>query len=554
MNRPSAIPDHALPRGARSPRLMALYSSLVITTIGTIAAWAVGTHGDFPLNDAWSYAYSAKQLCETGQLDYTRWAGTSLVLQLWYAAALCKSFGFSFPLLRISSVVLGIVAVAGYYRLLRETRIRRYSAILATALLAFNPLFFNLSFTFMTEVPFTTLLIFSAYFYARGFRRDSTRLLLIGSVFAAASILIRQNGAFLVMAGVFTMLLQFLRPISERIKASFAIAALPFAVFVGFHVWLFFVEGAPPGTQNKLSEIFDISILGSANIGFKSMAYVGLFAFPLALASARDDLQTNPRRVIGALVLMVALAGFVFWWERSLMFYLSPVLYNFGVGAPTLRDVLFLDQAAPTARGPWFEFALTSAAVLGSASVIAVWSRVFRRRLGVVPLFFTLAGILLFVGSLLHTRYYYDRYVLPILPFAFAAMAANHRKTASTYLPLAAALAVAWFSFAGTHDYLEWNRARYRLLDQLTAKNIRPQQIDGGLEYNGWHVAPELDTWPSDEDSRRGQDEKKKSWWWVVEDNYQILFSKPEKGDALETETYDRWLLPGEGRIFAIKK
>jgi hypothetical protein len=47
---------------------------------------------------------------------------------------------------------------------------------------------------------------------------------------------------------------------------------------------------------------------------------------------------------------------------------------------------------------------------------------------------------------------------------------------------------LALVALAGTHEYLSWNRARWQVLNELTdTQRIAPAEIDGGLEFDGWH-------------------------------------------------------------------
>src|SRR5262249_2343105 len=41
-------------------------------------------------------------------------------------------------------------------------------------------------------------------------------------------------------------------------------------------------------------------------------------------------------------------------------------------------------------------------------------------------------------------------------------------------------------SVAGTHDYLEYNRAVWSAVRDLRARGIKPAEIDGGYVVNGW--------------------------------------------------------------------
>jgi hypothetical protein len=55
-----------------------------------------------------------------------------------------------------------------------------------------------------------------------------------------------------------------------------------------------------------------------------------------------------------------------------------------------------------------------------------------------------------------------------------------------SWIAIAAAAPVSWFTIAGTHDYFRWNDARWRAVALAEADGARPEVIDGGYEVNGW--------------------------------------------------------------------
>jgi hypothetical protein len=188
-----------------------------------------------------------------------------------------------------------------------------------------------------------------------------------------------------------------------------------------------------------------------------------------------------------------------------------------------LRDTLFLALRPPVQLGPSLTLPLTLVATLAAGLLASAWTSGWTQLREPVPAFLAFATVFLFLGTLLHTRYYFDRYLLIVVPFAIAAACVAARVDASR-LSLALAAVLAWYAVAGTHDYLAWNRARYAGLTALTDAGISPKAIDGGMEFNAWHLAAELGTWPTDAQARPGQAATTKSWWWVVDDRFVASF------------------------------
>src|SRR5690606_24152650 len=136
---------------------------------------------------------------------------------------------------------------------------------------------------------------------------------------------------------------------------------------------------------------------------------------------------------------------------------------------------------------------------------------------------------------------FFDRYLLPLLPLVLLAAPAPRLGGRLRPHVVAAALLMAGFgvfAVAGTHDYLAWNRARWRALDALLAAGVRPSEIDGGFEFNG----------------RYGYDpayvrSEERSWYWVQGDQFVVAFGPLPGYETKEAYPYPRWLPGGDGRI-----
>jgi len=618
-------------------------AALAIAAVGTVTIAAlVGVGGDFPLSDDWSYAYTTRELCTTGELHFLPWTGASLLLQAWYGAALCRLFGFSFTVLRISTLVLAATGVVGLVLLLRQLGARGTTLALATALFALNPLYVNLAFTFMTDVPFTVAAVWAGCCYAHGLARQRTRALLAGAVLATAALLIRQHGIFVAAAAAAAALLAARRPWRTRLAQAAAALVLPALAILLHHLWLVGIHGAPGGYEHKLVEAGRVSPLGLLNCAFRGLEYLGLFLAPLALALGRAPGTRAALLAYAWQAGLAALAVGLYVREGALMPYLTNVLYDLGLGALTLRDVLFLGLTPTLHAGMPLALPLTVLATAAAGRLGAVWTLGLARLRDPARGFVLLALLFLFAGSLLHTRYYFDRYLLVVVPFALAAtlalapvicaaptalalapatcarpatlalapatrpdpaplVLAPSTSPASTALapsirpgpappvlapatspgpaPLApatragpatlalapsirpgpAALVLAallgWLAIAGTHDYLAWNGARYAGLAALAAEGVPPTAIDGGMEYNAWHLAAVLGTWPSDAEVRPGRPPAEKSWWWVVDDRFVASFRPLPRHSVWREMRFRRWLIPGTtGRVLILER
>ena len=139
---------------------------------------------DLPFLDDWTYAWSVEQLLKKGELRVLDWSASPNFVQVLWGALFCLPFGYSFSALRASTAVLAVWGLCSFYLLLRELGLGRREALAGTATLGLNPVFFVLSWTFMTDVPFLALMMAATLAMTSALRRRSIGGLVAAEVFA----------------------------------------------------------------------------------------------------------------------------------------------------------------------------------------------------------------------------------------------------------------------------------------------------------------------------------------------------------------------------------
>jgi hypothetical protein len=165
MSQLDPIPTEPPPRDGRNALLVGAAVLLAI-----LLTWPFA---DAPFNDDWSYAFTVRDLLKTGSLHYNGWASASLVAQAYWGAAWCKAFGFSFAVLRLSTVPLAVAAASLCYGVARRAGLRPSMAVFAALLLGWSPLFLPVAATFMTDGPGLFLTLASLYLLIRAADADS---------------------------------------------------------------------------------------------------------------------------------------------------------------------------------------------------------------------------------------------------------------------------------------------------------------------------------------------------------------------------------------------
>jgi hypothetical protein len=530
------------------PRPDAITTTDALAIVLIIAVWfaaslAVGPTGDFPLNDDWIYGRAVKALLAgDGILLPGAVRGptiANLVTQALWGAAVSLPAGFSYTALRFSTLVIGATGLGFFFALLRENGAGRPMAGTATLALSVNIFYLGLAHSFMTDVPYTALLIIALYFLIRALRQDSTTSLLIGLVVSFAIVLQKQLG--LVPSAAYAVACALKHRFHPRATLlGFLPLVLGITLHLGFQMWLlhsgrgfFWISWVLPWDPISLA-------VWTLQVTIYSVPYLGLMVFPVIAMTGILPAPTRSARAAYTLAVVAGAAAMaVLWWKHDVIPYLINVLTPFGLGPFTQRDTYLLRQNLPRVSPALTVFWLLinacgmagfiALATIGIASPLARFRRGEFGRADWAWVMAAAAAITYFVAIVLlstQTAEYFDRYVLPLTPLALIMLTTGSKRGVPAPIPAwriiatAAILVVSGgLSIAATHDYLAWNRARWAAVSHLTADlGVPPSQIDGGYEVNGslmyqpgFHSAPG------------------KSWWWVQDDRY-ILASGPLSG------------------------
>jgi hypothetical protein len=559
--------------GARNPSRPPRFDLTALVFLGLFWAFLLvltNPLGDFPLNDDWVYALAVQSLLETGRFSLPSAASVNVFAQAYWGALFCLPFGFSFTALRVSTIVLGTGGIFALYLLLRELGIQRRLALVGAFNLAVNPIYLELSASFMTDVPFTALVTTSLWLYVRGVRRKSATSLSGAFALAFVTILIRQFGLVLPLAfGVAHIARKGLK------VRVFATAVLPFVLGIALHVtyehWLV-ATGRTPSVSHLLPGPAFFIVRNAAHLIAISL-YVGLYMAPLLacltlawrspLADGNSSRTSSLWRPFAALVaLLVALAplgnmlpgpGF------------GNILIPSGLGPLTLRDTFLLGLNRPTISSVvtilWDVTTALSACstvlvVLATAHMAAKVAQNLLRPEGVgdawpqvlvLTLTGAYAGAVLLAGT---QALILDRYLMPfIVPLSAVLLMEPRpslpvRKWSLRAVPCFLLLALyAALSSLATHDYIAWNRARWRATDFLLRAGVTPHHIDGGYEFNGWHLhSPGYRVSPG------------KSYWWVDDDEYVVASGALTGYEELARFGFSRWLGFSESSVLVLHR
>jgi len=562
----------------KSPALLSRGTAmdfLALTALWLLAVFIVNPSGDFPLNDDWAMSRSVKHLVEQGVYQPTGWLAMTLILHVYWGALFCLPHGFSFMAVRISTLVLSLVGVLGLYALIRQLDRPRWLAMICALTLGFNPIYFSLANTFMTDVPFTAWEILACLFFVRYLQREKNFDLCLATALAIAALLIRQLGLAIPMA--FGVALLFKNGFQKHawFRASLP-AILTVGTLIAFNHWLR-VSGRAIGDYNlAFTQMLGKSKhplmlpLNFAHYGWVMLMYLGLFLLPI-FAVVKFNRPTEAEKSRSAIWVWLAWLGLLtltvghYFLKTALMPVHLNILDAWGLGPLTLCDTQMLKfpdvPLLPTA----FWVVVTGLSLLGAGLLVALVVKevtrlaseyrsrnlsapaVDRQMKNTLAIFF-LAGTLIYLGPLLINGFF-DRYLLTavVLLGAFVAVTLPVIERPPLSLRHLAGILLmvgfAGYAIAGTRDYLEWNRIRWEALADLQRENISPKQIDGGFEFNGWYFYDPKSHGP-----------RHKSDWWVQDDEYILSFGQIAGYEIHREYQYAHWLPPYQGKILVLKR
>ncbi|MCP5055838.1 MAG: glycosyltransferase family 39 protein [bacterium] len=208
-------------------RTQDLLACALLTGLWWLPALVIGIAGEFPISDDWSYAHTVQLLLETGRFERPAWTWAPSLTNVGLGAAFSWPGGFSFAALRLSTLFAGWLGVLACFGLARGIGAGVAAATLAAACLATNPIYVNLSFTFMTDIAFVALTTGSLVALAAALRSRHIAAWVAAGALVFAAMLSRQPAIMLpVAAGAALLLAHRKRPVVWFVTGGLALLAV----------------------------------------------------------------------------------------------------------------------------------------------------------------------------------------------------------------------------------------------------------------------------------------------------------------------------------------
>ncbi len=485
----------------------------------------VGPQGDFPINDDWIYGEAVRLSVADGQLRLGASCSTCF-LHILLGTLVCKLVGFSYSVLHVLNLCLGLLAALFVYGTVRELGLNRKYAALSAFMLSCNPIFVILCFSFMTDVTAMAFINGYLYFMVRGLKRDAPTSLYIAALLFMAALAVRQPYIVFVACNALVLVYMWAKR-RHSWGLLLGLVILPVVETWCLENALVSVVQYQEGYKwfeaeftRIISDIFrkPFKSIYTFTLAFGKMGfYLGLFCIPVLCAFTFLLKQLFQAEAKLASIWFVLSGGMVATTLTTLAVLEQkwmPFNQNL-LRIPTLGALGIMGVSLPALGSRWRQwltylsgfFAFLLLALLGAglfrSLLIAVRSirRAWRSQIAgqqpdfkrngtgaVTHLFcFTAVVVIAVMGSLQIQVVDLDRYyIMPLVPvlLCLGVLCRWQRVRVNWAISFALAGLVGIYSLCASQDYMSWNRARWRGLKTLEAMGTSPKEIDGGAEYN----------------------------------------------------------------------
>lgn len=500
---------------------------------------AVNPIGDFPLNDDWAYAESVNTLLTTNEIVIPDWSAANFFTQAIWGWIFTAIFGFSFTVLRFSTLTFGLLGIIAAFKLSREIGVPIIIAALGALLLMINPIYFASSNTFMTDIPFFTLSTLALLFLTKVINTDDTVYLILGIIAVGLALLIRQLGFAIAIAYAVAYLLGRKLTLSSVFRAL-APLIVCILIQVMFRVWLSSNDQVPSMYGHQINQIKDVLSLAPLEVinifgghAINTLLYIGFFLSPLLLLVWYYQYH---KVTLSKTVQLMLLAILIYAVFRQIGMSRWPLVGNvlgqYGIG-PMLQHgsagYSILQHEHGGVKFFWKLVGVLSIWFTGymlylmHTSILKNLNDYKSHTLDIsrlrVQAFFLCVMIVYCIPTFL-VQGFFDRYLLlPILACSILIQSKIHFLAKLNRLRFVVIILMVTLTgsltIAATHDYLAWNRVRWLALNDLVYKTgVTPTRIDGGFEFNGMQLY-----------SKEAAKAANKKGWWVVDNEYLIAYT-----------------------------
>ncbi|HKP53420.1 MAG TPA: glycosyltransferase family 39 protein [Chloroflexia bacterium] len=473
--------------------------------------------GEYPIIDDSLHVESVRSMLDTGTFIRPTWMQANLSGLTVWGSAWSKLFGFSFSTLTASTLALALFGLYAFYGIARIVKVSAAGALFGTALLAFNPIFLHLSYSFMTDVPFVSLILIACFCYLQGMRvaRYGAIWMGVGSLVALWGFYVRQ---FAIIVPVAFLLYLLLEGVLARKWRWWQMVGIIVPTLIGLLLWYLSERDIPPN-MGALNHAGWTSRIIFQEPWLRVFLLRSLVLLPIVALSAWAAIKIRFRRwwlipLTAAAVLWgmynLALPGenwLLGMDQPPFTFRLGDIAipfpqqtFTFGVIGNIIRtdgiDFFQYRQMSIFSpevwRGLWVLGIILGVVLLAAmADALLGWIRKLVRRewrpalSPIIACYMVGAGV--FVATAAFTAVIFDRYMVGFLPFVilFVVRGAAKWKRAAWAYSISTLVVIAVFSYLLQADFVDHDNARWKAGHWLR-NHVKPAIVGGGWDWNTW--------------------------------------------------------------------
>lgn len=467
-----------------------------------LIAWPVAEMG---FVDDWSYIKTAQVFAQTGHFTYNGWATAMLGWQIPWAALFIKLFGFSFTVVKLSTVPVAVAVAVLFHAILARFGINSRNAVIGTLTLVLSPFFMSLSVSYMTDIPGIFVIVLCLYCCKRALDAEPGFSTIAWLCLAAASNVIGGTARQITWLGVLVMVPCAGWLMRKRCYMLPVVGLLWVVSVFCIYSCMHWFSGQPYAISESVlpdlqpfSSIAWLMPLITVDRSVAAVLCLGLAIFPVLVAwFPKPGKRMYSSLFLAALVvlptaLVQVLVGpsMKLWLQYVLFKELSMNKYPGEGWVPDAQSSILPFPA---------QIAISLAvamAVLHCLGAVRAW-RLAGGRLGIGSSGYSAAWLagpfvacyfLLLIQRVWVTAVF-DRYMIGVMPFAVLCVVLLYQERVAPRLPsicLPMLVLYALVAVAGTHDWFAWQRARLAAVSELRTAGVPRIAIYGGFEYDGW--------------------------------------------------------------------
>ena len=475
--------NHHRPLQSRFATAVFALNALAPGAILLFAYFATGIalrlFADVPLHDDWTYAWSVEHFLKTGKLQVLDWSIHYPFAQILWGALFCLPFGFSFSALRVSTVVLAWLGALALYGTLRELGRARTESLIASLVLIVNPVFYLLSFSFMTDVSFVSVSNIAFFFIIRGFSRRNALGLWIGCAFGFVGFFVRQLA--IAIPGAVLLYVMFEPSLRSR---QYLLPPLVASLLICFTPYLIAQTTGLTSQYTSREWVLD-KWLHQPELGIpglvRIMMHSGLALFPMTIPLMASYYRRLRFWCVLTLLLLLTACAILFTPEIP-----KPLDGMWNLIALGKERRLLRGLPDPDLLPSWLNYPLLAFSLFSFAGIVIKVIDVARIEKPLrLLVWYAVSHFGLIMTVWLFDVWGSDRYSIVLLPPLIVLIAGPQLRSKTTAAGIAALFLVAMLV---TWSETQNNRAAAEALTWLRTRGIPFSDIDAGYALDGWYL------------------------------------------------------------------